>query len=174
MGKVIGRYAGARVGDRDRKVVASLRRTNGDGASVWREFHRIADQVREHTKDPIGVGIHAWRINELRRQRDPLNGATVQYPCCCRGAMPRKIGQLKADLRRAGFLVTDRGKGSHELWEHPDVSAAYVTLSGHDGDDAVRACVDDRDRARGVMGHVKNPSARRQRAASARRRSGRW
>jgi predicted RNA binding protein YcfA (HicA-like mRNA interferase family) len=50
--------------------------------------------------------------------------------------MPRKIRQLKADLRRAGFMVTDRGKGSHEVWEHPDAPAAFVTLSGHDGDDA--------------------------------------
>ena len=50
--------------------------------------------------------------------------------------MPRKIRQLKADLRRAGFVLTDRGKGSHEVWEHPDVPTAFVTLSGHDGDDA--------------------------------------
>jgi predicted RNA binding protein YcfA (HicA-like mRNA interferase family) len=51
--------------------------------------------------------------------------------------MPRKIRQLKADLRRAGFMLTDRGKGSHEVWEHPDAPAAFVTLSGHDGDDAI-------------------------------------
>ncbi len=50
--------------------------------------------------------------------------------------MPRKIRQLRADLRKAGFILTDRGKGSHEVWEHPVVARASVTLSGRDGDDA--------------------------------------
>lgn len=50
--------------------------------------------------------------------------------------MPRKIRQLKADLRRAGFVLTDRGKGSHEVWEYPAVTIASVTLSGRDGADA--------------------------------------
>lgn len=50
--------------------------------------------------------------------------------------MPRKIRQLKADLRRAGFVLTDRGKGSHEVWEHRAVKIASVTLSGQDGADA--------------------------------------
>ena len=50
--------------------------------------------------------------------------------------MPRKLRQLRSDLRRAGLELTDRGKGSHEVWEHPDVPDASVTLSGHDGDDA--------------------------------------
>ncbi len=50
--------------------------------------------------------------------------------------MPRKIRQLKADLRRAGFVPdTDKGKGSHVVWEHPDIAGA-VTLSGKDGADA--------------------------------------
>ena len=50
--------------------------------------------------------------------------------------MPRKIRQLKADLRRAGFVqVPSRGKGSHTVWEHPLVPDD-LTLSGHDGDDA--------------------------------------
>jgi predicted RNA binding protein YcfA (HicA-like mRNA interferase family) len=53
--------------------------------------------------------------------------------------MPRKIRQLKADLRAAGFMVeTRRGKGSHAVWQHPQVTEAFVTLSGHDGDDAKR------------------------------------
>ncbi|MBA3415976.1 MAG: type II toxin-antitoxin system HicA family toxin, partial [Chloroflexia bacterium] len=35
--------------------------------------------------------------------------------------MPRKIRQLESDLRRAGFVErTDRGKGSHRVWTHPD------------------------------------------------------
>ncbi len=51
--------------------------------------------------------------------------------------MPRKVRQLKADLRRAGF-VSDlkRGKGSHSVWLHPLAPRNEVTLSGHDGDDA--------------------------------------
>ena len=51
--------------------------------------------------------------------------------------MPRKIRQLRSDLRKAGFVLDrERGKGSHTVWEHPDVGAAFVTLSGKDGDDA--------------------------------------
>ena len=53
--------------------------------------------------------------------------------------MPRKIRQLKADLRRAGFVeLKDRGKGDHTMWQHPDVPAAIVGLDGQDGDDAKR------------------------------------
>lgn len=50
--------------------------------------------------------------------------------------MPRKIRELKRDLRRAGYsLLPHRGKGSHTVWEHPLVPDD-LTLSGHDGDDA--------------------------------------
>jgi predicted RNA binding protein YcfA (HicA-like mRNA interferase family) len=53
--------------------------------------------------------------------------------------MPRKVRQLKADLRRAGFVeLRGRGKGDHSLWQHPDVPAAIVGLDGQDGDDARR------------------------------------
>jgi predicted RNA binding protein YcfA (HicA-like mRNA interferase family) len=49
--------------------------------------------------------------------------------------MPRKIRQLKGDLKKAGFAVDPRrGKGSHSFWEHP--SGVEVVLSGKDGDDA--------------------------------------
>ena len=51
--------------------------------------------------------------------------------------MPRKIRQLKSDLRKAGFVErTERGKGSHAVWEHPMDPSAFVTLSGKDGTDA--------------------------------------
>lgn len=47
--------------------------------------------------------------------------------------MPRKIRQLIADLKHAGFV--DRGgKGSHRNFEHP--KAGRVTVSGHPGHDA--------------------------------------
>lgn len=50
--------------------------------------------------------------------------------------MPRKLRQLRAELRRSGFtLDTKRGKGSHTYWTHPLVSYPVV-LSGEDGDDA--------------------------------------
>ena len=49
--------------------------------------------------------------------------------------MPRKIRQLEAELRRAGFAIDkNRGKGSHDVWKHP--TGVQVTLSGNAGDDA--------------------------------------
>ncbi|HEY7850523.1 MAG TPA: hypothetical protein VIC27_10695 [Ktedonobacterales bacterium] len=51
--------------------------------------------------------------------------------------MPRKIRQLKRDLRRAGADKVHE-KGDHEKWRHPLVPDYYVELSGADGDDAKR------------------------------------
>ena len=51
--------------------------------------------------------------------------------------MPRKIRQLKAELRAAGFHeIRRRGKGSHSYWEYDDYPGMIITLSGQDGDDA--------------------------------------
>ena len=51
--------------------------------------------------------------------------------------MPRKIRQLKSDLRRLGFLENkEGGKGSHGKWTHPLLAGHTLVLSGHDGDDA--------------------------------------
>ncbi len=51
--------------------------------------------------------------------------------------MPRKIRQLKSDLKKAGFMeIKGRGKGSHSMWEHPWVPGVTVTIGGRDGDDA--------------------------------------
>ncbi|MCA9136509.1 MAG: type II toxin-antitoxin system HicA family toxin [Planctomycetales bacterium] len=48
--------------------------------------------------------------------------------------MPRKIRELIADLKAAGF--EDRGgKGSHRNFTHPKV-AKPITISGKAGDDA--------------------------------------
>ena len=47
--------------------------------------------------------------------------------------MSKKIRELKAILRKAGF-VQRSGKGSHTVWSHPDLSDKIV-LSGQDGDD---------------------------------------
>jgi predicted RNA binding protein YcfA (HicA-like mRNA interferase family) len=50
--------------------------------------------------------------------------------------MPRKIRELKRDLRKAGYRqVPGRGKGSHTYWAHPRVPET-VTIAGHDGADA--------------------------------------
>ncbi len=49
--------------------------------------------------------------------------------------MPRKLRQLRADLRREGFAI-QRQRGSHEFWTHPAAPEAAVTLAGQDGDDA--------------------------------------
>ncbi len=51
--------------------------------------------------------------------------------------MPPKIRELKASLRKAGFVEEpDRGKGSHSWWLHPSLSTIRVNLSGRDGADA--------------------------------------
>jgi predicted RNA binding protein YcfA (HicA-like mRNA interferase family) len=50
--------------------------------------------------------------------------------------MPRKIRELKAMLRKAGF-VQRAGKGSHTVWSHP-LLIEEVVLSGGDGEDAKR------------------------------------
>ena len=49
--------------------------------------------------------------------------------------MPRKIRQLKVDLRKAGAYLVSQ-EGSHTKWRHPLVPASTLILSGHDGDDA--------------------------------------
>jgi predicted RNA binding protein YcfA (HicA-like mRNA interferase family) len=48
--------------------------------------------------------------------------------------MPKKVRELKATLRKAGFRWR-LGKGSHSIWEHP-LADEVVTLSGNDGRDA--------------------------------------
>ncbi len=48
--------------------------------------------------------------------------------------MPKKIRELKAMLRKAGFYWRP-GKGSHTVWKHLDLSGKVV-LAGADGDDA--------------------------------------
>ena len=50
--------------------------------------------------------------------------------------MPKKVRELKAMLRKAGFTWRP-GKGSHTVWKHP-LLIATVTISGNDGDDAER------------------------------------
>lgn len=48
--------------------------------------------------------------------------------------MPRKIRELIAELRKAGFV--DRGgKGSHRNFTHP-CCMVPITISGKSGDDA--------------------------------------
>jgi len=48
--------------------------------------------------------------------------------------VPPKVGDLIADLERAGFV--DRGgRGSHRNFVHPNVSKP-ITISGKPGDDA--------------------------------------
>lgn len=48
--------------------------------------------------------------------------------------MPRKVRELIADLKEAGFV--DRGgKGSHRNFIHPNV-VRPITISGQPGDDA--------------------------------------
>ena len=51
--------------------------------------------------------------------------------------MPRKIRELKAALKQAGFDMRP-GKGSHTVWRHPLLPGDKVTISGNDGNDAQR------------------------------------
>lgn len=49
--------------------------------------------------------------------------------------MPRKIRQLKADLRKAGAYQVSQ-EGSHTKWKHRSLPGITVIISGHDEDDA--------------------------------------
>jgi len=49
--------------------------------------------------------------------------------------MPRKLRELRRQLRKAGFVI-DRTKGSHQTWIVPDFPYIKLTLSGADGNDA--------------------------------------
>lgn len=51
--------------------------------------------------------------------------------------MAKKIRELKAMLRKAGFTMRP-GKGSHTNWTHSKLRGRKVTLAGNDGDDAPR------------------------------------
>ncbi|OLE51603.1 MAG: hypothetical protein AUG51_22120 [Acidobacteria bacterium 13_1_20CM_3_53_8] len=48
--------------------------------------------------------------------------------------MPRKLRQLRADLRAAGAYIAFQ-KGSHQKWRHPKV-ATPLELAGNDSKDA--------------------------------------
>jgi predicted RNA binding protein YcfA (HicA-like mRNA interferase family) len=51
--------------------------------------------------------------------------------------MPRKLRQIIAELRAAGFdLLPGRGKGDHAVWRHPLVPENQLTIDGQPGDDA--------------------------------------
>ncbi|MGB0561292.1 MAG: type II toxin-antitoxin system HicA family toxin [Spirulinaceae cyanobacterium] len=50
--------------------------------------------------------------------------------------MPKKLRELKAMLRKAGF-TSRPGKGSHTVWSHPLLPYSLV-LSGKDGADSDR------------------------------------
>ncbi|MFI5273963.1 MAG: hypothetical protein ACHQ4H_13095 [Ktedonobacterales bacterium] len=48
--------------------------------------------------------------------------------------MPRKLQQLKADLRRLGAEKVHR-RGDHEKWTYPLIPDLHVELAGSDGDE---------------------------------------
>ena len=49
--------------------------------------------------------------------------------------MPRKLRELRADLRRAGFAI-DHQTGSHQVWKHPLLPGIGANVAGRDGADA--------------------------------------
>jgi predicted RNA binding protein YcfA (HicA-like mRNA interferase family) len=48
--------------------------------------------------------------------------------------MPRKLRQLRADLKAAGAYIKTQ-EGSHQKWTHPQTNAVMI-LAGKDGKDA--------------------------------------
>ncbi len=56
--------------------------------------------------------------------------------------MPRKIRDLKSDLRKAAFIERP-AKGSHTFWYHSLDPANNLLLAGHDGDDADKYKIKD-------------------------------
>jgi predicted RNA binding protein YcfA (HicA-like mRNA interferase family) len=49
--------------------------------------------------------------------------------------MPKKIRELKAMLKKAGFQ-SRLGKGSHTVWTHSRLPKKRITIAGNDGNDA--------------------------------------
>lgn len=49
--------------------------------------------------------------------------------------MPRKLRELRSELRRAGFRI-GRLTGSHQVWEHPKLEGVGAVLAGNVGADA--------------------------------------
>jgi predicted RNA binding protein YcfA (HicA-like mRNA interferase family) len=49
--------------------------------------------------------------------------------------MPRKLRELRADLRAGGFRI-DHQTGSHQVWRHVNNPQITVNLAGNDGKDA--------------------------------------
>ena len=49
--------------------------------------------------------------------------------------MPRKICEVRADLRQAGFAI-DHQSGSHQVWKHPILPGISAVIAGSDGADA--------------------------------------
>lgn len=49
--------------------------------------------------------------------------------------MPRKLRELRADLRRTGWQIA-RQRGSHQTWKHDLIPERRVTLAGKDSADA--------------------------------------
>jgi hypothetical protein len=50
--------------------------------------------------------------------------------------MPRKLRDLRTDLRTAGARILRQRGTSHEVWGHPWVPDVRVILAGPDGADA--------------------------------------
>ena len=48
---------------------------------------------------------------------------------------PRKLRELRADLRQAGFAL-DHQAGSHQIWKHPLLPGIGANLAGKDSADA--------------------------------------
>ena len=90
----------------------------------------IGDRLRE-ARSPVARAVGKTALS-------CVSYYVVPSSCSRAGAcVPRKIRQLKSDLKKARFVERpDRGKGSHAFWIHPKHTGVSVTVAGHDGDDA--------------------------------------
>ena len=70
--------------------------------------------------------------------------------------MPRKIRQLKAELKRRGFTLRS-SEGSHFKWGHELLPGDSIILCGNDGDDAKR--YQERD-VKAILSRLRNAQRR--------------
>ena len=75
--------------------------------------------------------LAAWTPFADRSARSPVRAGRTGVA----STMPRKLRQLRTDLRRAGWSII-RQTGSHQIWKHPLLPGLEVNLVGQDGTDA--------------------------------------
>jgi predicted RNA binding protein YcfA (HicA-like mRNA interferase family) len=73
--------------------------------------------------------------------------------------MPRKVRQIKADLRTLGFHNRG-GDGSHTNWIHPLLPGTRITVAGKDSEDCRHYNENDLRKARQALAALKERGGR--------------